>query len=39
MRDGKGKLYYVNGFIYEGEFKENLRHGLGYILLYLDYYI
>lgn len=29
QRWGKGKLLYENGFIYEGSFVQNFRHGIG----------
>ena len=29
QRCGKGKFYYVNGDIYDGEWKDHVRHGLG----------
>ena len=29
QRCGKGKFYYVNGDIYDGEWRAHVRHGLG----------
>lgn len=29
MKHGRGKLVYPNGCVYEGEFKNNKRHGYG----------
>ena len=33
MRWGKGSLLYDNGFVYEGSFVQNYRHGVGTISL------
>jgi hypothetical protein len=33
MRWGKGKLLYDNGFLYEGSFVKNYKHGIGTISL------
>jgi len=29
IREGKGKYNYANGDKFEGEFKKNLKHGIG----------
>lgn len=29
MRCGRGRLEYMNGLVYEGEFKDDVRHGNG----------
>ena len=33
MRWGRGRLFYRNGMVYEGEFRENMRHGRGSLYL------
>lgn len=32
-RWGKGTLFYRNGLVYDGDFRENLRHGNGKLTL------
>jgi radial spoke head protein 1 len=32
LRSGKGKYTYSNGDVYSGEFKDNLKHGIGRII-------
>ena len=36
MTEGKGKMQYPNGFIYEGEWKIGLRHGKGKCIMSKD---
>jgi len=30
MRNGKGRLEFSGGMVFEGDFKDNVRHGYGY---------
>lgn len=39
MRNGKGRLELSSSMIYEGDFKDNVRHGYGYILSYVECFL